>query len=303
MIHTYSPGTIQAWRDRMMHQAQDHHINPHLGDWLLREVGGLEGLQLRLLPSSDRPITLACSLEHLDHLWGQHLRDRTPVQYLAGFVHWWRFRLQVAPGVLIPRPETELILDWLEQALQADRSLEPQGHWVDLGTGSGALALGLATLLPQATIHGVDRSAAALTIAQANAQALGLGDRIQWHLGDWFEPLNPLGIRYQGIVANPPYIPRGDLATLPPEVRDHEPTLALDGGTDGLRDLRHLITTAPQFLAPGGVLLLEMMAGQGEAVGQLLAGAGCYQEIQINPDWAGLDRLGIARYMPQKPSP
>ncbi|KKJ01098.1 peptide chain release factor N(5)-glutamine methyltransferase [Prochlorothrix hollandica] len=292
---SYFAPTLYRWRIQALEQALAQGADPLGVDWLLREVGGIDRLQLRLLPqASDRPLALACTLEHLDRLWRQHLDHHTPVQYLAGFTHWWRFRLQVSPAVLIPRPETELLVDWVEQWAQ-QQPHPPRGHWADLGTGSGSIALGLATILPQAQIHGVDCSAAALAIAQSNAQSLGLSPAIQWHHGHWFKPLENLRGQLQGIVANPPYIPTATIATLDPEVQHHEPHLALDGGQDGLDDLRHLITTAADYLQDAGVLVLEMMAGQGEAVRSLLHQQGSYRAIEICNDLSGLDRFAVAQ--------
>lgn len=169
-----------------------------------------------------------------------------------------------------------------------------EGDWADLGTGSGAIAIGLATAFPAARIHAVDYSAAALTIAQSNAQQLDLTDRIQFYEGSWLQPLEHLKGRLSGIVANPPYIPSGMVPALQPEVARHEPHLALDGGADGLNCLRHLVATAPDYLQTGGIWLVEMMAGQAIAVADLLHQQGSYCQIQIHPDLAGIDRFALA---------
>lgn len=288
--------TLHRWRTQALQQALDRGVDPLGVDWLLREVAGVDRLQLRLLPQSDdRPLPLDCSLAEIDRLWQQHLRDRTPLQYLAGFTHWRTFKLQVSPAVLIPRPETELLIDWLEAwANQHHSAPQLQGHWADLGTGSGAIALGLAITLPQATIHAVDCSAAALDLARHNAHTYSLAPQIQWHLGSWFDPLTPWRGQLAGIVSNPPYIPSAEVLQLQPEVRDHEPHLALDGGEDGLRDLDYLIDRGADYLQAGGVLLLEMMAGQGEAVRSRLVQQGSYTHIQICQDLAGIDRFAVA---------
>ena len=170
-----------------------------------------------------------------------------------------------------------------------------RGHWADLGTGSGAIALGLAEALPQAHIHAVDTSPAAIAIAQRNAERYFMGDRVQFHQGSWLEPLGPGRGQLAGIVSNPPYIPSAIVPTLQPEVVQHEPSLALDGGPDGLDCIRHLAQSAPAYLEPGGLWVVEMMAGQGEAIAALLADLGTYRDIRIERDLAGHDRFAIAR--------
>ncbi|MGA7933854.1 MAG: peptide chain release factor N(5)-glutamine methyltransferase, partial [Kovacikia sp.] len=268
----------------------------------LQELARLDRLTLRLATFKDRAeIPLKLPFPTLKQLWQQRLQERVPVQYLTGTAPWRQFSLKVSAAVLIPRPETECLIDLalgaVEQAEKRQAAGEEkvsQRHWADLGTGSGAIALGLATAFPQAAIHAVDCSPAALAIAQANAAAYHLADRIQFYQGFWLQPLDPLKGRLSGIVANPPYIPSSMVPQLQPEVARHEPHLALDGGLDGLDPIRHLITIAPDYLHPGGILLLEMMAGQAIAVTQLLQQQGSYHPSQIFPDLAGIDRFALA---------
>ena len=169
-----------------------------------------------------------------------------------------------------------------------------QGQWADLGTGSGAIALGLADVFRTATIHAVDRSPDALAIAQQNALNSGLADSIRFYQGSWWEPLESLKGQFSGMVSNPPYIPTSTVSTLQPEVVNHEPHLALDGGADGLDCIRHLIEISPTYLRPGGVWLVEMMAGQAEAVRELLQNQGSYCNIEIHADLAGIERFAVA---------
>lgn len=267
-------------------------------DWLLQEVAGLDRLALHLEMFKDRAqIQLAQSLSELTQLWQRRLDERVPVQYLVGVVPWRNFSLTVSPAVLIPRPETEYLVDLAVKAVQQHpyRFLElAQGDWTDLGTGSGAIALGLATVFPAAFIHAVDCSLAALAIAQQNAQNLGLDSQIQFYQGFWLEPLHSLKGRLSGIVANPPYIPTKMLTELQPEVAWHEPHLALDGGIDGLDCIRQIIATASGYLQSAGILLLEIMAGQASSVKQLLQQQGNYRDIQIHLDLAGIERFVLA---------
>jgi release factor glutamine methyltransferase len=262
-------------------------------DWLLTSVATVDRLSLKLETYRTHPtIAVERSLSELSTLWQHRLQEQVPVQYLLGRVGWRNFTLAVAPGVLIPRPETELLVDLAMAAMPHDRQ-EPM-HWADLGTGSGAIALALATSFPTATIHAIDTSAVALEIAQHNATQLGLTDRVKFYQGNWLDPLTNLQETLTGIISNPPYIPSAEVLTLQPEVANHEPHLALDGGTDGLDAFRAIVKQAPTFLRSGGVLLLEMMMGQAIAVSSLLGESGDYINIQTHTDLAGIQRFAQA---------
>ncbi|MBD2022730.1 peptide chain release factor N(5)-glutamine methyltransferase [Leptolyngbya sp. FACHB-36] len=284
---------LWQWRSQARSHAIAAAIPPAEVDWFLQTLTELDRLALRLDSYKDRPrVALQVPLSELDCRWQQRVQNRVPVQYLTGIAPWRQFLLRVSPAVLIPRPETEQLIDLA--IATAPRSPLPTLRWADLGTGSGAIAIGLADAFPSAVIHAVDRSAEALAIAQQNAISLGLTERIQFHHGSWFEPLNSLKGAFSGIVSNPPYIPSALVLELQPEVAQHEPHLALDGGTDGLDSIRHLAITAPEYLHPDGVLLLEIMAGQAIAVSELLQAHGCYRDIQTHKDLAGIDRFVLA---------
>ncbi len=264
-------------------------------DWLLQAVTTLDRLSLRLDSFKEQPqVELRLSLADLTRLWEQRLQLRVPLQYLLGTSAWREFSLRVSPAVLIPRPETELLIDLAVSATQGLAHCElPRGHWADLGTGSGAIALGLAASFPHAEgIYAVDVSGAALAVAQQNAQDLGLSHKIQFYQGSWLQPLSHLKGRLSGLVANPPYIPTAMLPELQPEVAWHEPHLALDGGQDGLECIRSLVSAGVDYLQPGGVWLVEMMAGQAGAVVELLEQSS-YCQIQVHPDLAGIDRFAL----------
>ncbi|MEH2256660.1 peptide chain release factor N(5)-glutamine methyltransferase [Nostoc sp.] len=281
---------LWQWRNAALEAAGATDVPPMEIDWLLLEVAGLDRLALRLESFKNWPqIQLQLPLEELEHLWQRRLNDRLPVQYIAGVTPWRQFKLAVSSAVLIPRPETECLIDLAEASAR-----NGSGHWADLGTGSGAIALGLADILPKATIHAVDYSLEALAIARSNADNLGLADRIQFYQGSWWEPLAFLKGQFSGMVSNPPYIPTSTLPTLQPEVVNHEPHLALDGGTDGLDCIRHLIEISPSYLRSGGVWLIEMMAGQADAVREILQNQGSYCKIQIHADLAGIERFALA---------
>lgn len=287
---------LEVWQ--WMNQAKTEAIASDIPlaeiDWLLQELAGLDRLALRLESFKDLPkIELKLSLSELAQLWQRRLQERVPVQYLTGVAHWRHFSLKVTPAVLIPRPETELLIDLAVEAVKSS-CVNLKSHWVDLGTGSGAIAIGLASALTNARVYAVDCSSEALAVARLNAENLGFGSRINFYQGLWWEPLAFLKGQVSGMVSNPPYIPSSTVLTLEPEVFRHEPHLALDGGFDGLDCIRHLVETAPDYLESGGVWLVEMMAGQAEAVADMLESHGSYGQVQIFSDLAGVDRFALA---------
>lgn len=304
---------LWQWRIAAINEGKLAEVSPMEVDWILQEVAGLDTLSLRLESFKDRSqIPLTIPLAKLNELWQKRLKERLPVQYITGITPWRNFSLIVSPAVLIPRPETECLIDLAVEAVRErwrdgemgrwgggettkdSPSPQSQTNWADLGTGSGAIAIGLADVFPHAIIHAVDQSPAALKIAQENAQRLGFASRINFYQGSWFTPLQKLKGQLTGIVSNPPYIPSNIVPTLQAEVANHEPHLALDGGNDGLDCLRLLATLAPEYLVPGGIWLVETMAGQTEAVVELLNDRGSYCNVQVFADLSGIDRFVLA---------
>jgi release factor glutamine methyltransferase len=213
--------------------------------------------------------------------------DGEPLAYLLGEREFYGLVLQVSPAVLVPRPDTETLVDWALQLLASQP--QPQPQVADLGTGSGAVALALKHGRPQAAVCAVDLSADALAVAQCNARRLGLD--VEWRLGDWWQPL--LGRRFDLVVSNPPYIATDDPHL--PALR-HEPALALVAGSDGLDALHRIVQGAPAQLRHGGWLLLEHGHEQATAVCRLLAQAG-FDEVQTRADLAGRPRCSGGRLM------
>jgi release factor glutamine methyltransferase len=284
---------LWAWRRWAVDIAATNDVNQREIDWLLKSIANLDSLTLRLESiADDRSIEISMPLDRLSALWIDRVEHHKPVQYLLGTTFWRDFELVVSPAVLIPRPETESIIDI---ALAASTNLQQQGIWVDLGTGSGAIAIGLAKTLPMAEIFAVDTSTEALNVARANATRLNVIHQINFSHGSWWTSLVQLKGKVAGMISNPPYIPSAEVLQLQPEVVNHEPHLALDGGLDGLEAIRILVNTAPEYLQPGGIWLIEMMAGQGAAVVKLLEQQGSYTDIEIIDDLAGLDRFVLAR--------
>jgi release factor glutamine methyltransferase len=288
---------LWAWRSQAIAEAQTHDIDPVEVDWLLRGLCEITPLALRLATLEPAlAVPARVTLDHLQARWQTRVEQRVPIQHLVGQTPWRELTLRVSPAVLIPRPETELIIDIaVSLAAQSPQSAAlMRGTWVDLGTGSGAIALGLARAFPAATIVAVDVSAAALEIAQQNAVENGVSDRVQFFQGSWFEPLAAYQGKLAGMVSNPPYIPRAIVPTLEPEVAEHEPHLALDGGNDGLDCIRCLIDTAPRYLIPGGIWLVEHMIDQAPAILNLLTATGDYSQPQSRSDLTGRDRFVLA---------
>lgn len=208
---------------------------------------------------------------------------REPVGHIIGRRHFWTLDLFVSPAVLIPRPETELLVETALQNIAPDAS----ARVLDLGVGSGAILLAVLAERARATGVGVDVSDGALAVAQANADALGVVDRVQLKHGGW--EIAVAG-QFDLVLSNPPYIPTNDIDTLAPEVARFEPRLALDGGPDGLDAYRAIAARLPHLLRPGGVFALEVGKGQAEAVTALAESAG----LSVEPprrDLAGIPRV------------
>ena len=286
-----SGSELQLWRREQLLGQQDQAAAL---DWLLELEAGLRWRELQasyLHPEA--PVQLDCSLQRLEQIWQQHCQQQVPLQHLVGRCPWRDFELEVRPAVLIPRQETELLVELAMGCFEASDA--PQ-RWADLGTGSGCLAVALARHWPSSCGWAVDCSREALAVARRNAAALGLlqSAAVQWCEGLWWQPLQPLAGQLDLVVSNPPYIPSAVVDGLEPVVRDHEPRLALDGGSDGLDALRLIIEAAPQMLAPGGWLVLEHHHDQAAAVAELLGAAGL-QERRQERDLEGQMRFAVAR--------
>lgn len=245
--------------------------------------------RVQLIAQSDR-ILETREASAASTLAGRRIRHE-PVARILGRKEFWSLPLAVTPDVLVPRPETETLveaaLDEIDRAGTRAESL----YLLDIGTGSGALALALLQELVKARAVGTDRSPAAASVARMNAQRLGLSSRCAFVVCDIADALTG---HVDLIVSNPPYIPRAGIPALDPEVRDYDPRLALDGGTDGLDAYRAIAEAAPKLLARGGCLVLELGFGQAEAVGSIAIAAGL-TVTGIRPDLAGIPRALVAK--------
>lgn len=291
MSASISGQELSQWRQQAITDLEQAQLSPKEVDIFLQAVTDLDTLSLRLQSFREREkIPLSYSWSEITKRWQKRLQSRVPLQYLLESVVWRNFTLKVSPEVLIPRPETELLIDIVGETVRG----EDGGIWVDLGTGSGAIAIGLASILTKAEIYAIDYSQTALAIAKENIINTGFADRIILKQGSWWTPLEKWKGQISGMLSNPPYIPSAEILDLQIEVREHEPRLALDGGEDGLTALRYLVATAPDYLRSGGLWLVEMRAGQGEKVAQMLENQGNYRQIQIINDLAGFDRFVLA---------
>ena len=200
--------------------------------------------------------------------------DREPLQHILGTTSFCGLEMQVTPAILIPRPETELLAEKAWLYLHGLGQIEDRRlRFLDWGTGSGCLALAIASHCPQVEVHALDVSSEALQVARTNASRHHLPRPIVFYQSNGFQSL-PQGTRFDLIVSNPPYIPSGEIEHLDPEVRDHDPRLALDGGADGLEYYRRLAVEAPAFIVPQGGLMLEIGDHQSEAVQALMTASG-----------------------------
>jgi release factor glutamine methyltransferase len=256
---------------------------------LLAHLLGIDRMGLYL--NYDRPLT-----EEERTVYREMIQRRAagePAAYIVGAKEFWSLRLLVSPECLIPRPETEHLV---EEAARIAQGLLPPRRVLEIGYGCGAVAIALAKELTEAQIVATDISPGALALAQANAEAHQVEGSIQFILGDLFPFGEPPGEKPFGLIcSNPPYIPTGEILQLPPEVRDYEPLTALDGGGDGLRFFKAIAQGAPDFLVEGGWLLLEMGQGQAAAVTGILQERG-FAHIDIIPDYAGVKRVVKAQW-------
>ena len=228
-------------------------------DILIAHSLGIKRLDIYL--DLDRPLTEA-QLTDLRPLVKRRA-SREPLQYIIGNTEFYGITLKVDPRALIPRHETEELIELIVERLET-----PPARILDLGTGNGAIALALASKYSDAKVTATDQSEEAITLAKENANALNLSSRVTFMKGNWFEPLDE-GARFDLIVSNPPYLTEAEMQTAEPEVIDHEPRGALASGREGLDDLSLLLKSVPKHLTEGGLLALETGIGQAEVIKEM----------------------------------
>lgn len=251
-------------------------------EWLLAATLGAD--RLHVLLNRESAVTDEIALRF--RAWLERRVAGEPLQYIVGFEEFRGLRLRTASGALIPRPETEWLVEW---ALQLEQREGPWRVAVDVGAGSGAIACALAAACSELTVVAVERSPAALALLAANVRALGLHSRVRRVAGDLLEPLR-LVSAIDLVISNPPYIPTAEIARLPREVRDWEPREALDGGPDGMGVHRRLLAQSTRVLRRGGWLLMEMGERQAAGLASAMQAAG-FERIEVGRDLAGAERM------------
>jgi len=213
---------------------------------------------------------------------------REPMAYILGRAEFWGLEFEITPAVLVPRPETEIVVE--ETLARAGR--DASWRIADVGTGSGCIAVAVARWLPASDVVGIDLSDDALAVAERNAARHEVADRVRFCKGSL---LAGVAGPFDAVVSNPPYVPEPDIEGLQPEVRDHEPRQALAGGPDGLDVIRELVPDAAASLRPGGWLLFEFGFGQADAVRAIIAAEPELELVHVRPDLAGIPRIAVAR--------
>ena len=260
-------------------------------DWLLDIAAGVSWSKLQsIILNAENFISLEISTEELEVIWESHLKDQTPLQYLISKCPWRDIELQVSAKALIPRQETEFLID---VALKKITNIDC-GRWADLGTGSGPIAVSLAKSLPNWNGHAADISNEALELAKRNLKSIVPNANVRFSLGDWWDPLKRWSGSFDLVLSNPPYIPSDLIEALDPVVKNHEPLIALDGGKDGMNASRKIILGALNGLAKGGWLILEHHYDQSEKITDIMKNNGM-EEVSFEKDLSGSKRYAICR--------
>ncbi|ODM72247.1 peptide chain release factor N(5)-glutamine methyltransferase [Bradyrhizobium elkanii] len=258
-------------------------------------VGAALGLDLTGMVTDAKRALTRHEADHLERLAQRRLAGE-PVARILGIKEFWGLPLHLSAATLVPRPDTETVVERALELLRADGVAERALRIADLGTGSGAILLALLSELPNAHGFGTDISAEALQTASRNAAELGLGPRTTWIECDYG---SALAGAFELIVSNPPYIPSADIASLDIEVRAHDPRAALDGGADGLDAYRALISQSAGLLASGGFLVVEVGQGQSSDVEALMTASGLSPTGPPKADLGGIPRAVSARRLPR----
>tara|TARA_B100000959_G_scaffold269571_1_gene315490 strand:+ start:871 stop:1746 length:876 start_codon:yes stop_codon:yes gene_type:complete len=221
---------------------------------------------------------------------------REPSQHIIGEEEFWGLSFKVTKDVLIPRPETQLLV---KESLKEAKNFSPEVNVIDLCTGSGCIAVCMAVELPESKVYAIDLSDKALAVARENAKKHGVDKRITFLEGDLLNPLEPLGLKgkIDLFLSNPPYVSKKMMEELQPEIELYEPMLAVFGGEDGFDYYRRIIPEAAEYLKPGGHLILEIGYGQEDGTVSLIEEATVYKEIEVKKDFAEIDRVVKAQRM------
>ena len=280
---------ILFWKKTQLFKGGDHESLA----LLLDSVGGISTSDLNSLSiNPEGNLYLKKNLEFLENIWNEHLLNSSPIQYLCGITFWRDLKLKVTEKVLIPRSETELIIDIVSKIF--GNSVQKL-LFAELGTGSGAISISLALANPLWYGIATDIDQDALEIARENFINSSQQSNLKFYCGNWWSPLESFKGKLDLAISNPPYIPKDTYEKLPKEVKNFEPKVALFGGEDGLKHIREIIQKAPLFLKEKGWLILENHFDQGEKVKQLLI-KNKFKSVEIVNDLSGIGRFTIGRY-------
>ncbi|MCR8539621.1 MAG: peptide chain release factor N(5)-glutamine methyltransferase [Prochlorococcus marinus CUG1439] len=278
-----------SWKKKQLSKGGDYQSFAFLIDC----IGGISNSHLNLLkinPVGD--LYIKKNLDYLGSIWEDHLLSSTPIQYLCGITFWRDLKLKVTDKVLIPRPETELIVDIVFEIFGKNSQ---KLFFAELGTGSGAISIALALAYPLWEGIATDIDQDALEIATENFIDSSEQSNLRFYCGNWWTPFESFKGKLDLVISNPPYIPGDIYEKLPEEVKKFEPKLALMGGYDGLKHIREIIQKAPLFLRDKGWLILENHFDQGNKVKELLTNNG-FTLVEIVKDLSGVGRFTIGRY-------
>ena len=277
------------WKKKQLSKGGDHQSFALLLDC----IAGISTSDLNLLNiNPERKLYLKKDLDYLELIWEDHLLNSSPIQYLCGITFWRNLKLKVTDKVLIPRPETELIVDIVFKIFgKKSQKL----FFAELGTGSGAISIALALAYPLSDGIATDIDEDALEIATENYINSSKQSNLKFFCGHWWTPFESFKGKLDLAISNPPYIPKNTYEKLPKEVKNFEPKIALIGGEDGLNHIREIIQKAPLFLKEKGWLILENHFDQGEKVKQIFI-KNKFKSVEIVNDLSGVGRFTIGRY-------
>ena len=288
-MHCISVKEFLFWKKKQLSKGGDDQSFA----FLLDINGGLSPGELNLLKiQHEGSLYLKKKLNHLETIWDKHLESSTPIQYLCGMTFWRDLKLKVTNKVLIPRAETELLVDIVFKMFGTKSK---KLFFAELGTGSGAISISLALAYPLWEGIATDIDQDALEIAKKNYINSSRNTNLRFYSGNWWTPLESYKGKIDLAISNPPYIPKDTYEKLPKEVKNFEPKIALLGGEDGLKHIREIIQKAPLFLKEKGWLILENHFDQGKKVKQLLI-KNKFTSVEILNDLSGIGRFTIGRY-------
>ena len=288
-MHSIPFEEIILWKKKQLSKGGDKESL----DLLLDSVGGLSKKDLNFYNfDSEKKIFIKNNLPHLELLWAYHLTQSCPIQYLCGTTYWRDLKLKITDKVLIPRPETELMVDII---LKIFGKNSQKLFFAELGTGSGAISIAVALAYPLWKGVATDIDQDALELANQNYKNSCKTSNLKFYCGHWWNPLESYKGKLDLVISNTPYIPKSIYEKLPKQVKSYEPKIALFGGEDGLEHIREIIEKAPFFLRKNGWLILENHFDQGDNVKKLLI-KNRFSSVETLNDFSGIGRFTIGRY-------